>query len=249
MTRYKPTLEDCATTLSVNDDDTGASIFAPETTPRKERTKVSFAKMRRHWSAMLVDAGVCQAAGVLLAEIAYCMDMDTGGLDRIPLTEKVWEQLGRNYAPLKEGDRAMETRRRRALRSLGRVPGIVHLQFSNRTGSKYVARKGEWFDKAPPRSVKSASDGTYQAYLRTPWWLERSERRLEVAGYRCEYVGDDGKRCGETKCLDVHHLHYRTLGCEADEDLGVRCRHHHHEAHGLGESSIMSETRKRARTC
>jgi hypothetical protein len=56
-----------------------------------------------------------------------------------------------------------------------------------------------------------------------------------VAGFRCEYVGDGGKRCAETEHLEAHHEHYCSLGCEADKDLSVLCQRHHGMTHGLVE--------------
>jgi hypothetical protein len=79
----------------------------------------------------------------------------------------------------------------------------------------------------------------YQRYLQSPTWCVTRQRRLATAGYQCEFrpiVGgehdrdrypDYGDRCLETINLEVHHLHYGTLGEERDGDLEVLCRFHH----------------------
>jgi hypothetical protein len=78
----------------------------------------------------------------------------------------------------------------------------------------------------------------YQRYLASLYWWGVKERRLAVAGHRCEFrpvIGDWdrkigyplGERCNKTTNLQVHHLHYGSLGAEKDEDLEVLCRFHH----------------------
>jgi hypothetical protein len=76
----------------------------------------------------------------------------------------------------------------------------------------------------------------YQLYLRSDHWQKTRLRRLTVAGHQCEFKEETGQyksyslygpRCTETADLEVHHLHYRSLGAEKDEDLEVLCRFHH----------------------
>jgi hypothetical protein len=84
------------------------------------------------------------------------------------------------------------------------------------------------------------------AYYTAPHWLATRDRRLAKAGHRCEHarVVDEGARlgghpyrhaveirCPETSRLQVHHLHYNTVGREADDDLMVLCNRHHILAH------------------
>lgn len=57
----------------------------------------------------------------------------------------------------------------------------------------------------------------YERYLRTSWWFYRRNRALKEARYRCQ-------RCESRRELQVHHLSYARLGCEADADLEVVCR-------------------------
>jgi hypothetical protein len=76
----------------------------------------------------------------------------------------------------------------------------------------------------------------YRQYLQSTAWQARRARRLNLAGGQCEYrpptvwYKDDyirGDRCTVTDDLQVHHLHYETLGREADDDLMVVCNRHH----------------------
>jgi hypothetical protein len=74
----------------------------------------------------------------------------------------------------------------------------------------------------------------YRDYLLSSDWRARRQRRLDQAEYRCEY-GTDVGRCCSIDGLEVHHLHYRNLGHEADKDLQVLCRFHHLLAHLLDQ--------------
>ena len=78
----------------------------------------------------------------------------------------------------------------------------------------------------------------YQRYLNSPHWRQRREKRVLVAGGRCEFRPDSGNwdrkygtlygdRCNRDTNLEVHHRHYDSIGAEKDEDLEVLCRFHH----------------------
>jgi hypothetical protein len=81
------------------------------------------------------------------------------------------------------------------------------------------------------------SKDRYQEYLQSPWWQQRRQLRLEVAGHVCEFRPDEGwdhnigtlygERCNATRNLEVHHKNYRSLHAERDEDLEVLCCFHH----------------------
>lgn len=64
----------------------------------------------------------------------------------------------------------------------------------------------------------------YNFYLKTEHWELTRNRKLEESGRRCN-------RCFQTKDLQVHHKHYRSLFAEADEDLEVVCEQCHVEIH------------------
>ena len=76
---------------------------------------------------------------------------------------------------------------------------------------------------------KSIFKQRYEKYMRSPAWRDRRRQRLKVADNCCEWSGgiEGNGMCDETKGLEVHHVHYNTLGAERDEDLEVLCRFHH----------------------
>jgi len=95
----------------------------------------------------------------------------------------------------------------------------------------------------------------YQRYLQLPAWRMTRDRRLALAGYRCEFRPDFGprdglgERCAEASRLEVHHLHYGSLGAEQHCDLEVLCRFHHLVRHvekacceRCGESAVNNVT-------
>lgn len=75
----------------------------------------------------------------------------------------------------------------------------------------------------------------YRNYLNSAAWHKRRRQRLLLADGKCEFCPTleykwhliPGDRCSSTDRLEVHHLHYNTLGHEADSDLEVLCRKHH----------------------
>jgi hypothetical protein len=77
----------------------------------------------------------------------------------------------------------------------------------------------------------------YQNYLKSPKWARTKKRRLQLAGFRCEFVPrtelEDGIRCARTRYLCVHHNTYERLGNERDSDLDVFCWAHHMIEHLL----------------
>lgn len=73
------------------------------------------------------------------------------------------------------------------------------------------------------RLLRMRSRVGYDVYLRSQRWREFRTAMLELADGTCE-------RCGASEhenrllVLDVHHLHYQTLGCEVPDDVQVLCR-------------------------
>lgn len=67
--------------------------------------------------------------------------------------------------------------------------------------------------------AEPTSEEEYQAYINSPKWKRIRAQKLEEAGYHCQ-------KCDLSKfsvALEVHHLHYDTLGHEGMEDLKVLC--------------------------
>lgn len=95
------------------------------------------------------------------------------------------------------------------------LAGIIALLVS-------LGKKLQWrFGRRRPHSA------FYDAYIRSEAWREKRREKLREVGYKCEAaIGfHDG-------CLDVHHRHYRNLGCEKLSDLRVLCHRHHEIEHG-----------------
>jgi hypothetical protein len=190
----------------------GTARTIPE---RHERP--TFGQLPHHWNPIIVRANAFRAMPLLTA-ITYQMG---AGRFRVLITSETWALAGSPRT---------RAQRRAMLAALNRVPSIIRLSLSDRTGAKYTARKGIWFNRTPPRARGALL--TYRDYLNAPEWRERREHRLELSGFRCEYMTDGG-RCTETECLEVHHLRYDTLGREADADLRVLCARHHDLTHGF----------------
>jgi hypothetical protein len=68
------------------------------------------------------------------------------------------------------------------------------------------------------------ADDMYTQYMQSPAWQARRAKRLALAGLRCEGCTAYGVP------LEVHHLHYRSLGHEEDADLEVLCKPCHNQA-------------------
>lgn len=60
----------------------------------------------------------------------------------------------------------------------------------------------------------------YRDYLKTEQWKNRRKEILVRDGNKCS-------ECGDKKKLQVHHLNYKNLGCEKDEDLVTLCGNCH----------------------
>lgn len=65
----------------------------------------------------------------------------------------------------------------------------------------------------------------YAAYRNSTHWRAFSSAMRDEVG-ACE-------ECGITDTLNVHHKHYRSLGCERREDVLVLCERCHHNEHIL----------------
>ena len=79
-----------------------------------------------------------------------------------------------------------------------------------------------WEGKQPSPGPQPSS---YEARMRRPDWMEYYRPRiLKRAGGFCEACGK------KTRCLEVHHLTYKRLGRERDEDLQAVCRPCHPRA-------------------
>lgn len=65
----------------------------------------------------------------------------------------------------------------------------------------------------------------YKRYLASPEWAKKRREALLYYGEQCAVCGNDWRgRC----FINVHHLHYRTIGFESvRSDLRLLCESHH----------------------
>lgn len=71
----------------------------------------------------------------------------------------------------------------------------------------------------------------YEAYLKSPHWMEVRKKRLEKDEYKCAVCGNGGK-------LDVHHISYKRLGMEdISTDLITLCHPCHAMLHRIREQA------------
>lgn len=75
---------------------------------------------------------------------------------------------------------------------------------------------------------KVYGDMTYQEYLQSWQWKEKSEWIKYIRGNECQ-------KCKSKKGLQVHHIRYDSLGNEAGEDVIVLCKECHKKEHGIGK--------------
>jgi 5-methylcytosine-specific restriction endonuclease McrA len=78
--------------------------------------------------------------------------------------------------------------------------------------------------KKLPRPKEPIKITSYGAYLNSEWWKYKRLQKLHSVGFKCH-------RCNEICDLQVHHLHYLSLGREKNRDLEVLCRKCHQWEH------------------
>jgi hypothetical protein len=117
---------------------TGSERATKPAAKTRNRQEYPFAQVPLHWSPIIQRA---RAESALLLLFAIVYQMRIGQKSRVPITSATWALAG---------DPRTEAQRRAALNALRRIPSIVRLEFSQRTGSKYAAVKGLWWDTAPP---------------------------------------------------------------------------------------------------
>ena len=71
---------------------------------------------------------------------------------------------------------------------------------------------------------QSLSKVKYEAYLQSPRWAGIRRRVKERDGWTCQF-------CGTDEHLEVHHVHYRTVGSENGHELVTLCRLCHKGEH------------------
>ena len=90
------------------------------------------------------------------------------------------------------------------------------------------------FNKKPKKKKQQWIQPKYKDYIKSKAWFNRRERHFSMFGEICVV-------CGVTNNIDVHHISYRHLGREQDEELVSLCRDHHkayHEQYGVKRDNI-----------
>jgi 5-methylcytosine-specific restriction endonuclease McrA len=79
-----------------------------------------------------------------------------------------------------------------------------------------------------PKRAQQAEDAKrkrkYAKYLMSAEWKAKREQLFELRGKQCE-------KCGSTKTIQVHHIHYRNIFKERMDDLQVLCKRCHECVH------------------
>jgi hypothetical protein len=106
--------------------------------------------------------------------------------------------------------------------------------------AKKKRRKGDrklfWKSQHPNTKKAKKVMPKYAVYILSKEWRVRCALFYKTHGHFCV-------ACGETKNIHMHHMTYRHLGNEMDEELAPLCRDCHHEYHELyGVSNDMVET-------
>ncbi len=79
----------------------------------------------------------------------------------------------------------------------------------------------------------------YKEYLRSKHWIEFRESIYSVRN-RCQ-------RCGKSKkktILNIHHINYKCLGKETNDDIIVLCQDCHHRSHNAKKWKIAMKKGK-----
>lgn len=102
-----------------------------------------------------------------------------------------------------------------------------------RARTKNEKRVEEKLQRKNKRKYKNRIPQKYKVYIESKWWEERKNRYYRTHKKQCCV-------CGSKKHTQLHHLHYKNLGNEKDEDLIPMCVYHHELFHELyGTKKVM----------
>jgi HNH endonuclease len=111
-----------------------------------------------------------------------------------------------------------------------REPAHSHLRYCRGCAEPVVRRAiedGMSSNGGGVARVNSRNDfpDRYQQRISSAAWKTLKRKVIEQRGNRCE-------RCEkESASLELHHLHYQSLGSEQPEDVALLCAECHNEAH------------------
>ncbi len=88
----------------------------------------------------------------------------------------------------------------------------------------------------------------YENYMKSDEWKAKREERLQLDDNKCVMCGRPNglQKDGVTPILQVHHIHYKTLGAENMEDLCSLCPTCHKRIHKYYSRMRTWEDKQRA---
>ncbi len=94
---------------------------------------------------------------------------------------------------------------------------------------KYVRDYFKFTQIKEKKVKKKYKKPNYYVYIKSKAWMELTAKFKVFKNNRCE-------KCCHKSNLNVHHLHYKTLGRERFSDLMLLCVDCHRKEHGIGNS-------------
>jgi|GEM_PF-6473391 5-methylcytosine-specific restriction endonuclease McrA len=122
-----------------------------------------------------------------------------------------------------------------------RIPSHLHHQLERvRELLSHQVPEGEWtgiletlvqyyLRKNDPHEQISPSPDLWLEYSSTSRYIPKGLKQLllERSGFQCQYISAEGRRCSQTRYLDIDHIHPLARGGETRMDnLQVLCRAH-----------------------
>lgn len=106
-------------------------------------------------------------------------------------------------------------------------PGLLKM-FPYPTLAEATKYAKDLYNRSNKKKKQNKNKVSYKEYIKSEKWKKKVAYIKEVRNNRCEV-------CGNKENLQVHHLTYKRLGKEKDEDLQLLCGGCHMKAHLIGE--------------
>lgn len=90
--------------------------------------------------------------------------------------------------------------------------------------------------KKRKKKVKRYTKETWKKYLKSPHWQSTRARKMANSGFRCQ-------ECDNIHSLYVTHIHYKTVGCETDDDLNIYCKGCFDKAYQVKKAEVKKPKR------
>ncbi len=142
----------------------------------------------------------------------------------------VWRNAQKQHQCQGDGCNKVIAKGERYLDRALRDPPHSHLRYCQECAEPVVARAIEYHMASNGDGVarvipRNDFPDRYQKRISSAEWKTLKRKVIEQRGNRCE-------RCEkESASLELHHLHYESLGSERPEDVELLCAECHTEAH------------------